>query len=187
MWPGRPPARARIYRASRSTTSNGASITPGSRLPWMPRSPMRRQASSSGRRQSTLMTSEPQRAIASRRCEVVVPKWIVARRSARPFRGCAGCMGAPRLVGRDGERARPRVEELDHLRAGLDLRLQIAIVTSVRVAMRRSQSSGSPWSIALVFENSLVGLPSSMYDATVNGPPANPTTAVLPSSSGAPA
>ena len=43
----------------------------------MPRSPIRRHASSSGRRQSTLMTSEPQRAIDSRRCEVVVPKWIV--------------------------------------------------------------------------------------------------------------
>ena len=32
-------------------------------------------------------------------------------------------------------------------------------------------------------ENSLVGLPSIMYEATVNGPPAKPTTAVLPSSS----
>ena len=49
--------------------------------------------------------------------------------------------------------------------------------------MRRCQSSGSPWSIALVRENSLVGLPSIMYEATVNGPPAKPTTAVLPSSS----
>ena len=49
--------------------------------------------------------------------------------------------------------------------------------------MRRRQRSGSPWSIALVSENSLVGLPSIMYDATVNGPPANPTTAVVPSSS----
>ena len=57
------------------------------------------------------------------------------------------------------------------------------MVTSVSVSMRRCQSSGSPWSIALVSENSLVGLPSIMYEATVNGPPANPTTAVVPSSS----
>src|SRR5438445_1216088 len=68
MWPGRPAARSNTLRASRSMTSQGASRTAGSRLPWMPLSnPMRRHASSRGRRQSTLTTWPPAAAISSSR------------------------------------------------------------------------------------------------------------------------
>src|SRR4029450_9176887 len=55
MWRSRPPAAASTRSASRATTSKGARSTAGSRLPWIPLAgPIRRQASSSGPRQSTL-------------------------------------------------------------------------------------------------------------------------------------
>ena len=45
-----------------------------------------------------------------------------------------------------------------------------------------SQTSGAPNIIALVLACSLDGPPSTRYDATVNGAPANPISGVLPSS-----
>ena len=45
-----------------------------------------------------------------------------------------------------------------------------------------SQTSGAPNISALVLACSLDGPPSTRYDATVNGAPANPISGVLPSS-----
>jgi hypothetical protein len=49
--------------------------------------------------------------------------------------------------------------------------------------MSASQTSGAPNIIALVLACSFDGPPSTRYDATVNGAPANPISGVLPSSS----
>ena len=45
-----------------------------------------------------------------------------------------------------------------------------------------SQTSGAPYIIALVRACSFDGPPSTRYDATVNGAPANPISGVAPSS-----
>ena len=84
MWPSRPPAAASTRSASRATTSKGARSTAGSRLPWIPLpGPIRRQASSSGTRQSTLTRSLPAPAIDSSSPTVPVPKWMVGTPVAR--------------------------------------------------------------------------------------------------------
>ena len=84
--PGRPPAW-RSTSAARSRTSGAGPVsTAGSRLPWTARSkPTRRQAASSGTRQSSPTTSAPEVAIASRSVAVSVPKWMRGTpRSSRP-------------------------------------------------------------------------------------------------------
>ena len=50
------------------------------------------------------------------------------------------------------------------------------------LAIRAAQTSGAPYIIALVSACSLDGPPSTRYDATVNGAPANPMSGVAPSS-----
>ncbi len=57
------------------------------------------------------------------------------------------------------------------------------MVTSVSVSISSCQSTGCPCMSALLRAKSLVGRPSMRYDATVNGAPAKPSTAVRPSSS----
>jgi len=56
---------------------------------------MRRHASASGQPQSTLMTSEPHRAMDSRRCEVVVPKWMVGTPVSDTASRIRGCRASP--------------------------------------------------------------------------------------------
>ncbi len=57
------------------------------------------------------------------------------------------------------------------------------MVTSVSVSISSCHSAGSPYISALLRAKSLVGRPSMRYEATVNGAPAKPSTAVRPSSS----
>ena len=90
MWPGRPPARARMSRASASTTGHGASSTAGSRLPCTARSGTFAQPVSSGIRQSSPITSPPAAAISSSRVAVPVPKWIVGTSTAARTRAECG-------------------------------------------------------------------------------------------------
>ena len=120
MCPGRPPARAEHVARRRSTRSHGPSSTAGSRLPWTPRScPTSSQPRSSGMRQSRPITSPPGGGHRASSVAVPVPKWIVGHvdRGEDPRR-----VRRDELVvvgGREG--ADPGVEELDHVRAGLDL------------------------------------------------------------------
>ena len=51
------------------------------------------------------------------------------------------------------------------------------------LAISAAQTSGAPNIIALVRACSLDGPPSTRYDATVNGAPANPISGVPPSPS----
>ncbi len=57
------------------------------------------------------------------------------------------------------------------------------MVTSVSVSISSCHSAGCPCISALLRAKSLVGRPSMRYEATVNGAPAKPSTAVRPSSS----
>src|SRR6266545_3258809 len=77
-WPARPAARRSTSSAAANRPCVGPSRRVGSRLPWMPRSwPITSHASSSGRRQSTPITSPPAAFISGRMASVLTPKWIV--------------------------------------------------------------------------------------------------------------
>ena len=84
---------------------------------------------------------------------------------------------------RGRERADPRVEDLDRLRPGFDLRHdEVALTTLARRSQSRCQASGDPYISALVRAKSREGPPSMTYDASVNGAPAKPMSGTLPSS-----
>ena len=126
MCPARPPARASTSSAAASTRSHGPRSTAGSRLPCTARSsPTTSQPQSSGSRQSSPITSPPARASARSSSSVApVPKWIVGASTAARIR--AGVRRDELVVVRGRERPDPRVEELDHVGARLDLRGDVA-------------------------------------------------------------
>ena len=115
------------------------------------------------------------------------PKWIrgtpssPARASTRAEWG----MHVRRVV-RGGQRAGPRVEQLDRRRARRHLHLEVGRGDAAILRISASHTSGAPNIIALVFACSFDGPPSTRYDATVNGAPANPISGVPPSSATSP-
>ena len=112
----------------------------------------RAQASSSGIRQSTPMTSPPASRSSARIAAVPTPKWIVGTPSPRARRRCAACAAArTRGSRRAFERADPRVEHLHGLDAGFDLRGEV-VADHRRRTVRRGDATprAAPYISALV-------------------------------------
>ena len=72
------------------------------------------------------------------------------------------------------QRAGPRVEDLNHLRAGLDLRLQVFAHERTEHSHSRCQARGFEYIRALVRAKFFECPPSITYEASVNGAPPNP-------------
>ncbi len=122
MCPGAALPSATTRLTSASMTSGSASSTAGSRLPCSVLPGTSPVACASGVRQSTPVTSAPVSAMAASRCAVPTPKWI--RGTARPASGGGAVrQDEPPVVGL-GQRAGPRVEQLDRPGAGVDLHVQ---------------------------------------------------------------
>ncbi len=106
MWPGRPPARSRTCRASRATTSNGASITPGIEVALDAAVADAAPGLVEGQ---PPVDADDVGAGARHRLEEVRgggPEMDRrAPRSRRPPRGCAGCRAAPSARRPGSERA----------------------------------------------------------------------------------
>ena len=153
MCPRRPATRRRMSSAAASNRSRGPHSRTGSRFPWIRAlSPIVCHASSMCWRQSTPITSPPASARSARIAEAPTPKWISGTpRSGRPSK--MRCVwGSDELaIVVAPERAGPRVEDLERLGAGGDLRAHVR-----RSSNRRRARTADATRLARAYMNVLV-------------------------------
>ena len=167
---------ASTARAASQAADPPASTTAGSRFPCSARpGPTRRRAASMGTRKSTPTTSGPQAAIWSRISPVPTPKWILGTPVAPSASSTrAECGATPRRYW-SGDRAPAQLSNSCTAAAPASTWASSeAMARSARRSISSCHSPSSPTMSDLVRSWWRDGPPSTRYDATVNGAPANP-------------